>query len=69
MVLARSLDQLKALIALPQHSVPIESVVVDLEQPRDLRDAVALGRDHWPGGIWLAGARITRPNERWTWSH
>ena len=65
-VLARSLDQLKALTALPRHSVPIESVVVDLDQPRDLRDAVALGRDQWPGGIWLAGARITRPNERWT---
>jgi putative protease len=65
-VLARSLDQLKALIALPRRAVPIESVVVDLEQPRELREAVALGRDQWPGGIWLAGARITRPNERWT---
>ena len=32
-VLARSLDQLKALIALPRRAVPIESVVVDLEQP------------------------------------
>ncbi len=28
--------------------------------------AAAIGRGHWPGGIWLAGARITRPNEAWS---
>ena len=63
-VLVRSLEQLQALIQLSD--VPIRSVVADLEQPRQLREAVALGRGHWPDGLWLAGARITRPNERWS---
>ena len=63
-VLVRSLEQLQALAG--QDDLPIHSVVADLEQPRELREAVALGRGIWPGGIWLAGARITRPNERWT---
>ena len=63
-VLVRSLAQLEALI--PLTDLSISSVVADLEQPRDLREAVAIGRGHWPDGIWLAGARITRPNEAWT---
>ena len=63
-VLVRSLAQLEALI--PLTNLPIASVVADLEQPRDLREAVAIGRGHWPDGIWLAGARITRPNESWS---
>jgi putative protease len=41
-------------------------VVADLEQPRELREAVAIGRGCWPEGVWLAGARITRPDERWS---
>ena len=63
-VLVRSLAQLEALV--PLSNLPISSVVADLEQPRDLREAVAIGRGHWPDGIWLAGARITRPNEAWS---
>lgn len=33
-----------------------------------MRHARSISRvcDCWPGGIWLAGARITRPAERWT---
>ncbi len=60
-VLVRSLEQLEALQGLPLHSV-----VADLEQPRQLREAVAIGRGCWSGGIWLAGARITRPDEAWS---
>ncbi len=60
-VLVRSLEQLRALRGLPLHSV-----IADLEQPRDLREAVAIGRGCWRGGIWLAGARITRPDEAWS---
>ena len=63
-VLVRSLAQLEALV--PLTDLPIARVVADLEQPRDLREAVAIGRGHWPDGIWLAGARITRPNEAWS---
>ena len=63
-VLVRSLDQLHTLAK--AEDLPIGAVIADLEQPRDLREAVAIGRGHWSGGIWLAGARITRPNERWT---
>ena len=63
-VLVRSLGQLEALI--PLSGLPIASVVAELEQPRDLREAVAIGRGHWPDGLWLAGARITRPNEAWS---
>ena len=63
-VLVRSLEQLQVLAG--QDDLPIHAVVADLEQPRELREAVALGRGIWSGGIWLAGARITRPNERWT---
>lgn len=64
-VLVRSLEQLQALIAVGD-AVPIASVVADLECPSDLKTAVRLGRGHWPGGIRLAGARITRPDERWS---
>ena len=65
-VLVRSLEQLQALVDLPAETLPIRSVVADLEQPRELREAVSLGRGRWPDGIWLAGARITRPDERWS---
>jgi putative protease len=65
-VLVRSLQQLKALKALPAALAPIRSVVADLEHPRDVREAVAMGRGQWPEGIWLSGSRVTRPNERWT---
>lgn len=64
-VLVRSLEQLQALIEVGD-AVPIASVVADLECPSDLKTAVRLGRGHWPGGIRLAGARITRPDERWS---
>ena len=60
-VLVRSLDQLRALRAQPVHRV-----IAELEQPQELKEAIAMGRGVWPGGIWLAGARITRPDERWT---
>ena len=63
-VLVRSLEQLRALVELSDLS--LRSVIADLEQPRELREAVAIARGVWPDGIWLAGARITRPNERWT---
>jgi len=65
-VLVRSLEQLLALQDLSPAAAPIVSVVADLEQPKELREAVAIGRGCWRDGIWLAGARITRPNERWT---
>jgi putative protease len=60
-VLVRSLEQLEALLA-----EPIHRVVVDIEHPAQLRQAVALGRGRWPGGLWLAGQRICRPDERWS---
>jgi putative protease len=60
-VLVRDLAQLRALRGLPLHSV-----VADLDQPSQLREAVAIGRGCWPGGLWLAGPRITRPDEAWT---
>ena len=60
-VLVRSLEQLRAM-----RDQPVASVIADLDQPVELREAVAIGRGCWPGGIWLAGARITRPDERWT---
>ena len=65
-VLVRSLEQLQALVDLSGTDLPIRSVVADLEQPRELREAVAIGRGCWPEGVWLAGSRITRPDERWT---
>ena len=65
-MLVRSLEQLLALQDLSPAAAPIVSVVADLEQPKELREAVAIGRGCWRDGIWLAGARITRPNERWT---
>jgi len=60
-VLVRSLEQLEALRDLPVHRV-----IVDLEHPAQLRQAVRAGRGCWPGGIWAAGARICRPDEAWT---
>ena len=60
-VLVRSLDQLKAM-----RDQPVHRVIAELEQPHELKEAIAMGRGVWPGGIWLAGARITRPDERWT---
>ena len=60
-VLVRSLEQLKAL-----RGLDISSVLVDLEQPAQFREAVAIGRGCWTGGLWLAGARVCRPDERWT---
>jgi putative protease len=60
-VLVRSLEQLEALRELRVHRV-----IVDLEHPAQLRQAVQLGRGIWPGGIWAAGPRITRPDESWT---
>ena len=65
-VLVRSLDQLKAVIALPRAAAPIRSVVADLDQPREPQPPEALGREQWPDGLWLTGARITRPDERWS---
>lgn len=60
-VLVRSLQQLEAL-----QGLPLRSVIAELEQPRQLREAVAIGRGCWPDGLWLAGARITRPDEAWS---
>jgi len=60
-VLVRSLDQLEALLDQPVHRV-----IADLEQPAQLRQAVATGRGAWPGGIWLTGPRICRPDEQWS---
>ncbi|MCP9850538.1 U32 family peptidase [Cyanobium sp. Morenito 9A2] len=60
-VLVRSLEQLEALL-----EQPLDAVIADLEQPDQLRQAVALGRGRWPGGLLLAGPRICRPDERWS---
>ena len=60
-VLVRSLEQLEALL-----EQPIHRVVVDIEHPNQLRQAVAIGRGRWAGGLWLAGQRICRPDERWS---
>ena len=60
-VLVRSLEQLEALQDLPVHRV-----IVDLEHPAQLREAVQRGQGRWPGGLWLAGQRICRPDEAWT---
>lgn len=64
-VLVRSLDQLEALQTLDD-TVPLRAVVADLEQPRELREAVAIGRGCWPDGLWLTGPKVVRPDERWT---
>lgn len=60
-VLVRSLEQLEAL-----QDQPVHRVIVDLEHPAQLREAVQRGRGRWPGGLWLAGQRICRPDEAWT---
>jgi putative protease len=60
-VLVRSLAQLEALL-----DQPVDRVIADLEHPAQLRQAVALGRGVWPGGIWLAGQRVVRPDEDWS---
>ena len=60
-VLARDLEQLEALKALP-----VDRVIVDLEHPAQLREAVKRGKGCWPGGLWLAGQRICRPDEAWS---
>jgi U32 family peptidase len=60
-VLVRSLEQLQAL-----RTEPVHRVIAELEQPAELREAVAIGRGVWPGGIWLAGQRIVRPDEAWS---
>lgn len=60
-VLVRTLEQLRAL-----RDQPVVAVIADLDQPSELREAVAIGRGCWPQGIWLAGPRMTRPDERWT---
>ena len=60
-VLVRSLEQLQGLLTEPLHRV-----IVELEQPTQLREAVAIGRGVWPGGLWLAGQRIVRPDEAWS---
>ena len=60
-VLVRSLAQLQALVPEPVHRV-----IAELEQPAELREAVAIGRGVWPGGLWLAGQRIVRPDEGWS---
>ena len=64
-VLVRSLEQLESLVALERPDL-ISGVVADLEQPNELKQAVAIGRDRWSEGIRLAGPRITRPDEAWT---
>jgi putative protease len=60
-VLVRDLEQLKAL-----RDQPLHRVIADLEHPAQLREAVAIGRGVWPGGLWLAGQRIVRPDESWS---
>jgi putative protease len=60
-VLVRSLEQLEVLKGLP-----LQRVIVDLEHPRQLREAVQSGRGCWPGGVWAAGQRICRPDEAWS---
>jgi len=62
-VLVRSLEQLRAVQEFGDES--ITSVIADLEHPKQLKEAVAIGRGCWPEGIWLAGPRMTRPDERW----
>ena len=64
-MLVRSLEQLQALQDISDE-VPLRAVVADLEHPRELRQAVAMGRGCWPDGLWLSGPRIVRPDERWT---
>ena len=60
-VLIRSLEQLEALLDQPVHRV-----IAELENPAQLRQAVQLGQNRWPGGIWAAGQRIVRPDEAWS---
>ena len=60
-VLVRSLDQLEAL-----REQPVHRVIVELDDPRQLREAVRRGLGCWPGGVWAAGARICRPDEAWS---
>jgi len=60
-VLVRDLDQLDAL-----KDLPVDRVIVDLEHPAQLREAVKRGKGYWPGGLWLAGQRICRPDESWS---
>ncbi|WP_415399975.1 DUF3656 domain-containing U32 family peptidase [Synechococcus sp. W4D4] len=60
-VLVRDLEQLDVL-----RDLPVDRVIVDLEHPAQLREAVKRGKDCWPGGIWLAGQRICRPDESWS---
>ena len=60
-VLVRELDQLEAL-----RDLPVYRVIADLEHPAQLREAVKRGRGLWPGGLWLAGPRICRPDEAWS---
>lgn len=64
-VLIRSLDQLRGLIEIGDET-PIQGIVADLEQPRELKEAVAMARGCWPDGIWLTGPKVTRPDEGWT---
>ena len=64
-VLIRSLTQLEALVAMDRPDL-IAGVVADLEQPSELKQAVAIGRGCWQEGLRLAGPRITRPDEAWT---
>lgn len=64
-VLVRSLDQLKGLMELGDET-PIQGVVADLDQPRELKEAVSIARGCWSDGIWLTGPKVTRPDEGWT---
>ena len=45
-VLVRSLEQLRAL-----RDQPVASLIADLDQPAELREAVAISRGCWPEGI------------------
>lgn len=60
-VLVRDLAQLESL-----KTLPVDRVIVDLEHPAQLREAVKRGKGCWPGGVWLAGQRICRPDEAWS---
>ena len=55
-MLVRSLEQLHALQEIGEG--PMSLVVADLEHPKDLKEAVAIGRGCGPEGIWLDGPRI-----------
>ena len=62
-VLVRSLEQLRALQESGEGAT--NSIGADFARPKDLNEAVAIGRGFRAEGIWLTSPRITRTGKRW----